>query len=106
MTEADEYVSTDLMDTDTLVNEEQFNKEVQDLSDEELEALGQALKAAHKELMNDSDEMLDELDQMLDEVDKQHARVKEINEVSSLVVNRIMKLNVRKKVREMETGIE
>ena len=106
MTETDDYVSTELISTDTLVNEEQFREQVQELDDDELEALAKALKEAHKELMSDSDDMLDELDSMLDEVDEQHAKVKEINEVSSLVVNRLMALNVRKKIREMEASEE
>lgn len=106
MTDAKDYVSTDLMDVDTLVNEEEFKDQVQELSDEELDALGQALKDAHTELISDSDEMLDKLDEMLDEVDDQHAKVKQVNEVSQLVVNRIVAINVRQKIRQMEASQE
>lgn len=106
MTDAKDYVSTDLMDVDTLVNEEQFKDEVQELSDEELDALGQALKDAHAELMKDSDEMLDKLNEMLDEVEDQHAKVKQVNNVSQLVVNRMVAINVRQKVRQMEASEE
>lgn len=106
MTETEEYVSTNVMDVDTLVNEEQFKEAVKDLTDEELNALAESLSAAHSELMSDSDEMLSKLNDMLDEVDEQHRKVKQVNEVSELVVNRIMAINVRQKIREMEAAEE
>jgi arsenate reductase-like glutaredoxin family protein len=106
MTQEDIYISSDLVSADDIRDEEQFKNVTSDLSDEQLERLANTLKEAHSELMADSDDVLSELEDKLDEVDRLHAEAKELNETSSMVVNRLIALNVEYKVREMERNTE
>lgn len=103
MTQEDIYVSSDLVSPDDIRDDEEFLNIVSELSDDELERLANTLKEAHKELMAESDDVLDELDAKMDEVDMLHEEAKELNDTSSMVVSRLMQVNIEEGVRRLES---